>query len=77
MLLKIGRKKIEVASFEEASRRFCETRDAFGFGSSRMPNGQVFDGEKQVGYVSYNGRVWPGSTYDAAAAPLYDNRGEQ
>lgn len=75
MILRIGRRKLTVATYEEASKRFCEAREKAGFGASRMPNGLVFgDDGRQVAYVSYNGRVWPGSTYVSDATPLYDNR---
>lgn len=72
MILAIGRRKFSVASYKEASEKYVEVRADRP--SSRMPNGQVFENAQQVAYVSYNGRVWPGSTYDAASVPVYDNR---
>jgi hypothetical protein len=77
MFLQIGRKRFQIASFEEASRMFCAARDKLGEGASRTPSPKIVDERGEViGHVSYNGRVWAGETYVPDAAPLYDNRAE-
>jgi len=77
MFLEIGRKRFQIASFEEASRMFCAARDKMGEGASCTPCPIIIDERGEVvGHVSYNGRVWAGATYVAHAAPLYDNRAE-
>ena len=37
MFLEIGRKRFQIASFEEASRMFCAARDEASEGASRTP----------------------------------------
>ena len=75
MFLEIGRKRFQIASFEEASRMFCAARDKMGEGSSRTPSPKIVDERGDViGHVSYNGRVWAGASYVAGTIPLYDNR---
>jgi hypothetical protein len=75
MFLEIGRKRFQVASFEEASRMFCAARDKAGEGASRTPTPKIVDEAGIIiGHVSYNGRVWAGASYVADAQPLYDNR---
>ncbi len=69
--LKIGRKAYPVASYEQASEMFSAARDRSGLGSSDVPNGRIFSGAEQVAYISYNGKVWAGSTYQPAAVPLF------
>ena len=52
---------------------FCMARDKMGEGASRTPTTLIVDESGSViGYVSYNGRIWAGSTYVAGAQPLYD-----
>lgn len=75
MFLQIGRRRFQVATFEEASRMFCTTRDKGGEGASRTPTPPIVDEFGNViGYVSYNGRIWAGATYIAGTQPLYDNQ---
>ena len=74
MFLEIGRRRFQIASFEEASRMFCTARDRMGEGASRSPSPKIVDERGDViGHVSYNGRVWAGASYVAGATPLYDN----
>jgi hypothetical protein len=76
MFLQIGRKRYQVATFEQASLMFCAARDKSGNGASRTPSPKIVDERGEViGHVSYNGRVWSGATYVPDATPLYDNRG--
>jgi len=51
-------KKISVDSFKEASQVCVEFISQNDLGSGNWDGGQVFDGDKQVAQVSYNGRVW-------------------
>lgn len=68
--MKIGRKTYKVSDLAEASRLYEEAR---GYKrSSQMSNGLLFnDSGKQVGYVSYNARVWAGTDYVEGAECLY------
>lgn len=75
MFLEIGRKRFQIASFEEASRMFCLARDKAGEGASRTPSPMIVDEQGAViGHVSYNGRVWAGAFYVSGKQPLYDDR---
>jgi hypothetical protein len=75
MFMEIGRKRFQIASFEEASRMFCRARDKAGEGASRTPSPMIVDEQGAViGDVSYNGRVWAGASYVSGTQPLYDNR---
>jgi hypothetical protein len=77
MFLQIGRKRFQIATFEEASRMFCAARDEAGEGASRTPTPLIVDERGVViGHVSYNGRVWAGANYFPDSRPLYDNRVE-
>lgn len=63
-----------VASYKEASeavRQFIGTR-----GASQCPRGMglIAEGGKIVAHVSYNGRVWEGTTWQIGMVPLYDPR---
>jgi hypothetical protein len=75
MFLQIGRRRYQVATFEQASLMFCAARDASGEGASTIPSPKIVDERGEViGHVSYNGRVWAGASYVPDAQPLYDNR---
>jgi hypothetical protein len=74
MFLQIGRKRFQIATFEQASRMFCAARDKAGNGASRTPSPKIVDEAGSViGHVSYNGRVWAGTDYVPNTVPLYDN----
>lgn len=74
LFLEIGRKRFEVSNLEEASRMFCVARDRSGKGASQTPTPKIVDEHgAQIGYISYNGRVWAGTAYVPDAVPLYDN----
>jgi hypothetical protein len=76
IFLQIGRKRFQVDTFKQASERFCIARDKSGNGASRTPSPLIVDEHGSViGYVSYNGRVWPGTpqNWQPGATPLYDN----
>lgn len=75
LFLQVGAKRYQVATFEQASKMFCIARDKMGEGASKTPSPQIVDESGEVvAYVSYNGRVWPGGTWNAGDRPLYDNR---
>ena len=77
LFLQIGRKRFQIATFEEASRMFCAACDKAGEGASRTPMPLIVDERGDViGHVSYNGRVWAGASYVPDTRPLYDNRVE-
>ncbi len=63
-----------VSSYHEASvavSKFIGNR-----GASQCPRGMglIVDGGKIVAHVSYNGRVWAGTTWKSGDVPLYDPR---
>lgn len=75
MFLEIGSKQFQISSLAEASRMFSAARDEFGEGASRTPSPLIVDEHGVViGYISYNGRVWAGTSYVPNAQLLYDNR---
>jgi len=78
LFIQIARRRYEVTSLRQASEMFVKARDASGLGASEVPPALLVRASGSTfGYVSYNGRVWPGSPsdpYDATRVPLYDNR---
>ena len=81
LTVKIGRKRYPAESLKDASDRFCAVRDALMRGASKTPTPVIFRDGQQIGYISYNGRVWAetpltfGQIVDGAKpAPLYDNQ---
>ncbi len=77
MFLQIGRRRYQVASFEEASRMFCVAREKSGFGSSKIPSPNIVDERGEViAYVAYNGRVFAGTpkAWNVSTPLLFDNR---
>lgn len=60
LFVRIGNRKWQVATIEEASRLFCAARDRSGRGASQMPEAVIdSDAGKTLFRISYNGRVWP------------------
>lgn len=77
MFLQVGRKRYQIASFQEASEKFCVVRDASGLGASKTPTPLIVGEQGEtVGYVAYNGRIFPGTpgSWKPGTQPLYDNR---
>lgn len=68
------RMTVRVSSLDEASKCFAAHRDGFGFGASHMRKGcgDVREGRKLVGRISYNGRIW-----DANGKPVDGLEGRQ
>lgn len=50
---------IAASDWAEASRLYCERRDAVGEGASIFPDATVLLERVPVGRISYNGRIWP------------------
>ena len=68
MFIELGRKRFQIASFEEASRMFCLAREKMGEGASRTPSPPIVDERGEViAHVSYNGRVWAGASCTTTA----------
>ena len=63
----------KVADYAEASRLCREFLERTGKGNSRWSGGALFNGAEQVGYVSFNGRVWAGTAreWKPGQTPLY------
>lgn len=72
LTIRIGKKSYPIASFADASRMVCAARDKSGVGSSRFKDPIIYEGDKAVAHVSYNGRVWAGSPreWTAKSTPL-------
>lgn len=71
MFIEIGRRRIQVATYQEASHMFCAARDKMGEGSSKTPSPKIVNERGEVvAHISYNGRVWAGATYVVGAVPL-------
>lgn len=74
MFLQVGKRRYQVASFEQASLMFCAARDKANCGASKISAKNIVDEVgNPIAYVSYNGRVWDGAAKDwkPGAVPLY------
>jgi len=80
LFLQYGNKRYVVGDFREASEKVTAARDEGmrqGLGGSDFKSPLIVDSNgKVVGYVSWNGRVWPGRPEDWASGvkPIFDNR---
>lgn len=64
--------KTVTGSLAQISAAWADHRDRKGLGSSRYKPILIQDGSgADVAYVSYNARVWPGTSYDPRAEALY------
>jgi hypothetical protein len=71
----VRKRRYPVASLEDASQKFSQVRDASGKGASETPTPLIVDDAgKVVGYIAYNGRVFPGRPQDwkSGVKPLYE-----
>ena len=60
-------------SFADVSSAYRRTIEHLGLGASQTPPCTIFDETGMlVAHVSYNGRVWAGSSYQPGAVPLYE-----
>ena len=57
-------RRIIGASLQELSKKWCDMRDASGEGASTIGSGGnvLNDSGKRIATISYNGRVWNGTT---------------
>jgi len=77
MFLQIGKCRFQVASFAEASEKYCTARDASGYGASKIPPVKIVTADgTEIARISYNGRVWAPGEWKVGDAPIYDNRTE-
>lgn len=80
LTIKVGRQSHPIADYAEASRMTEAAVAALMRTGARMSDTfrppLIYDGERQVAYVSLNGRVWAGDPMDwkPGATPVYDNR---
>ena len=74
LFIQVGnRRRFQVASFEEASALYCEARDRMGEGASKTPTAKIFnESGDQVARISYNGKVWAGSSLEVGAPLLFN-----
>lgn len=78
VLVRFGGRVQRFGDYRDASNAWCAFRDKSGLGASEMPGvPEIVDAQgRAVGYISYNGRVWPGDPreWKPGVQPLYDNR---
>lgn len=67
---------LEVRDYAEASAECRKFLDDAGIGNSQWNGGALWEGNKWIGYVSFNGRVWAGTAreWKPGMKPLYDPR---
>jgi hypothetical protein len=58
--------EVIVRNSEEASNIYLDYIDANLIGGQEAPHCLLFLNDKQVGFVSYNGRVWKGISWPEA-----------
>jgi len=73
----IRRMTFEIPTLVECSDTYTNVRDGLGLGASGLPPTALYRDGKQVGHISYNGRIWAGSAaeWTSKTPLLYDNRG--
>lgn len=76
LTIKVGRKSYPIADYAEASRMTLAAAHALMMAGARMSESfrtpLIFEGKRQVAYVSQNGRVWAGHPreWKPGATPL-------
>ncbi len=61
-------RRIAAPTFAELSAVYCQLRDASGEGGSTFAPAIIRDDAGiAIAYISYNGRVWPGSPQEWSA----------
>jgi hypothetical protein len=60
-LLSLNGRSFADITLAQAKAIFNAARDRSGLGASQWPNGKLYVGRHQVGYISYNGRAWQGT----------------
>ena len=56
--------EIEADTIEECQKAFVKYRDEHDLGAGNCPRVTVYEGEKEVGSISYNGRFWTKEVWD-------------
>lgn len=64
------RKKIPVASLEQAAAACRAYITEMGLGSSKWSGGKVMRGKEHIATVSYNGRVWAPKRWEPGDKPI-------
>ena len=59
-------------NYADASALFCEARDASGLGVSKLQGAALRKGMHVVGWISYNGKIWPSREWKSGMVPLFD-----
>lgn len=75
---RIGDAVFPFTSCEEVSGAYRATIEHMGIGASETPPCRIMNERgREVGYVSYNGRVWacPAMLWDGSQRPVYDPSG--
>ena len=72
--LTIGSETHTFDTLPEVSAFWCALREHHGWRSSTAPDNIVYEGDKFIGYVSFNGRIWAGFSRDwrPGDKPIYD-----
>jgi hypothetical protein len=68
---RLGRIVLTGPALATISQLWGTFRDVEGIGASAMSGGNVLDGKRFVGKMSYNGRVWPKRTWTAGDKPIF------
>lgn len=63
---------IPLTTLNDASAAFRAFCDENGFGARDAGDCQIWQGNKIVAHVSYNGKVWEGETWTRDAKPIFD-----
>jgi len=63
---------IPMTTLNDASTAFRAFCDANGFGARDAGDCQIWQGDKIVAHVSYNGKVWEHATKTRDAKPIFD-----
>lgn len=67
-----GRLTQDVPDLASASAAYAQARDLSGEGASTFPTGEVREGKRSVGHVSYNAKVWPRVNWQVGDTPLFN-----
>lgn len=70
--IRVGGRRLPFLGIRETSEVYRETIERLGLGGSQTPACEILDGDMVVAHVSYNGRVWAGSSWVSGAKPIYD-----
>lgn len=73
LFVRRGSQTYPVASFEDASQKWCEFRDTTGAGASEIGEDvMIYDQTgTPVARISYNGKIWPPVEWKPGLEPLY------